>query len=95
MRTNKTATISVLALATACVASAAQNALPDLRDIRLDGYVGTRLRSCIENHVVKTDGVYLTDPYRWRTEKGVLGQVHALGGAVRAHDGRRAAAREH
>ena len=25
----------------------------------------------------------------------VLGQVHALGGAVRAHDGRRAAAREH
>ncbi len=58
-----------LALAMACAASAAQNALPDLRDIRLDGYVGTRLRSCIENHVVKTDGVYLTDPYRWRTEK--------------------------
>ena len=38
------------------------NTLPDLRDIRLDGYVGGRLRSCFENHVVKTDGVYLTDP---------------------------------
>ena len=31
-------------------ALAAPNALPDLKDIRLDGYVGNRLRSCIENH---------------------------------------------
>ena len=60
---------AVLALALVSAAGAAPNALPALRDIRLDGYVGGRLRSCFENHVVKTDGVYLTDPYRWRTEK--------------------------
>ena len=58
---------TALALAWTAVA-AVPNTLPDLRDIRLDGYVGGRLRSCFENHVVKTDGVYLTDPYRWRTE---------------------------
>jgi len=54
--------------AACCAAEAEMNALPDLKDMRLDGYVGARLRSCIENHVMKTDGVYLTDPYRWRTE---------------------------
>ena len=61
--------VAALALAWTAMAAAVPNTLPDLRDIRLDGYVGGRLRSCFENHVVKTDGVYLTDPYRWRTEK--------------------------
>ena len=65
----KTMMLAGLAAALCCTAMAEMNALPDLKDIRLDGYVGNRLRSCIENHVVKTDGVYLTDPYRWRTEK--------------------------
>ena len=51
------------------VFATAGNVLPDLRDLRLDGYVGRRLADCLENHVVKTDGVYLTDPYKWRTEK--------------------------
>ena len=31
------------------LAAAEMNALPDLKDMRLDGYVGNRLRSCIEN----------------------------------------------
>ena len=65
----KTIMLAGLAAALCGTAGAEMNALPDLKDIRLDGYVGNRLRSCIENHVVKTDGVYLTDPYRWRTEK--------------------------
>ena len=68
VQSNARTAVAALALTFASAAGAAPNALPDLRDIRLDGYVGGRLRSCFENHVVKTDGVYVTDPYRVRTE---------------------------
>ena len=42
---------------------------PDLRDIRLDGPVGARLRDCFTNHVARTDGVALAEHFRWRTER--------------------------
>ena len=56
MRNGKTGIVAAVVLAAASAALAAPNALPDLKDIRLDGHVGNRLRSCSENHVVTTDG---------------------------------------
>ena len=46
------------------------NSLGDIRDVRLKGYVGDRMKACIERHVMATDGIYLTDPYKWKSESG-------------------------
>jgi len=46
----------------------ADTVLPDLKDLRLRGYVGDRLNGCIEHHVKATDGLYLTDLFHWKTE---------------------------
>ena len=54
---------------TALALSGSANTLPDIRDIRVRGYVGDRLDGCIRNHVMATDGIYLTDPYKWKTER--------------------------
>ena len=50
------------------VAHGAQQ-LPDIRDIRLRGYVGERLKGCVERHVMAADGIYLTDPFKWKNER--------------------------
>jgi len=56
-------------VATIGAVAAFANVLPDMRDIRLKGPVGDRLRGCIAHHVAAADGVYLTDPYKWRNER--------------------------
>ena len=55
-------------LAVSGYSAALANVLPDIRDIRLKGYVGDRLDACIANHVAAKDGTYLTDPFKWRSE---------------------------
>lgn len=60
VRTILTLTVALPALA---------NSQPDIRDIRLKGYVADRMKGCIERHVATTDGIYLTDPYKWKTER--------------------------
>ena len=55
-------------LAAGGLAVASANVLPDIKDIRLKGYVGDRLDACIANHVAAKDGIYLTNPFKWRSE---------------------------
>lgn len=38
-------------------------------DVTLRGYVGERLDGCIRNNLLATDVSYLTDWFRWRTER--------------------------
>ena len=38
-------------------------------DAALRGYAGDRLEGCIRNNLLKTDVTYLTDWFRWRTER--------------------------
>ncbi|MBQ3289950.1 MAG: glycoside hydrolase family 127 protein [Kiritimatiellae bacterium] len=45
----------------------AQDARPG--EVRVRGYVGRRIDSCFCNHLLKHDAVYLTDPYKDRTEE--------------------------
>ena len=37
-------------------------------NIKVRGYVGRRMDSCLQNHLLKHDAVYLTDPYKDKTE---------------------------
>ena len=37
-------------------------------NIKVRGYVGRRMDSCFQNHLLKHDAVYLTDPYKDKTE---------------------------
>ena len=37
-------------------------------DVKVRGYVGRRIDACIQNHLLKHDAVYLTDPYKDRSE---------------------------
>lgn len=60
--------VLLILFASAAFYVGASNELPDIRDIRLTGYVADRLVSCLENHVIATDGCYLTDPYKWKSE---------------------------
>jgi len=41
---------------------------PDIRDIRLKGYVADRMEGCISRHVAATDAMYLADVFRHHTE---------------------------
>ena len=41
---------------------------PDIRDIRLKGYVADRMDGCIRRHVAATDAMYLADVFRHHTE---------------------------
>ena len=50
------------------VGAATANEPADIRDVRLKGYVGDRLESCIRRHVAETDVGYLTDCFFDRTE---------------------------
>ena len=57
-------------LATAALGGVAlANTAADIRDIKLRGYVGERMKGCIERHVMAADGIYLTDPYKWKNER--------------------------
>ena len=41
---------------------------PDIRDIRLKGYVADRMDGCSRRHVAATDAMYLADVFRHHTE---------------------------
>ena len=56
-------------IAAAALFGASANTPADIRDVRLKGYVGDRLESCIRHHVAETDVNYLTDCFFDRTEK--------------------------
>ena len=62
----KTILFPVFALAVSWASVA--NIPADIRDVRLKGYVGERLESCIRHHVIETDVSYITDCFFDRTE---------------------------
>ena len=37
-------------------------------EVKVRGYVGRRMDACVQNHLLKHDAVYLTDPYKDKTE---------------------------
>ena len=40
----------------------------DISGVKVRGYVGRRMGDCIQNHLQRHDAVYLTDPYKNKTE---------------------------
>ena len=46
----------------------AVSALTSQAEVKMRGYVGRRMDVCVQNHVLKHDACYLTDPYKDKTE---------------------------
>src|SRR5574344_1370260 len=49
--------------------AAAEMVSPKWSDVKVGGYIGQRLTDCLEKNVKTTDGVYLTDIFKSKTEK--------------------------
>ena len=59
--------VSVVVMASPQAALSARGESP-LCDVKVRGRVGRLIDSCFQNHVLRHDAVYLTDPYKDRTE---------------------------
>ena len=64
----KTMIMAGIAVVAYCAMGEVQSELKP-GDVTLRGYVGERLDGCIKNNLLATDVSYLTDWFRWRTER--------------------------
>ena len=64
----KTMIMAGIAVVAYCAMGEVQSELKP-GDVTLRGYVGERLDGCIRNNLLTTDVSYLTDWFRWRTER--------------------------
>ena len=51
-------------------ASAESCSIAKYNDVKIRGYVGERLNACLARHVNVTDGIYLTDVFKNKDERG-------------------------
>ena len=58
----------VVALSLSCASGFASNAIDNIGAVKLKGYLGERLESMIQNHVVARDTEYITAPFMEKTE---------------------------